>query len=111
MKIVIKPVRSAHQPQFLCLGESLLIACNSGGMAHFQRRHIRHQMKGLEDDADMAATEQREAIFIQPGKVLSHYADCTPLMRSSPATAISRVDLPEPDGPTIPTASPLPMAR
>ena len=31
--------------------------------------------------------------------------------RSSPAATISRVDLPEPDGPTRPTASPLPICR
>ena len=31
--------------------------------------------------------------------------------RSSPAATISRVDLPEPDGPTRPTASPVPICR
>src|SRR4051794_21157762 len=31
--------------------------------------------------------------------------------RSSPAATISKVDLPEPDGPTRPTASPLPICR
>src|SRR5690606_33123782 len=32
-------------------------------------------------------------------------------MRSSPASTISMVDLPEPDGPTTPTVSPVAMSR
>ena len=36
---------------------------------------------------------------------------CPAVARSNPASSISRLVLPDPDGPTIPTASPVPIAR
>ena len=72
-----------------------------------ERSHGRDQMEGLEDDADRARPESA------PGRPRSR----TPRRRrrsrrrlsgrSSPAMIISSVDLPEPEAPTMPTASPL----
>ena len=35
----------------------------------FERRHGRHQVKGLEDDADLVAAEQGESILVQSSQV------------------------------------------
>ncbi len=76
-----------------------------------QRRHGGDEMKTLENDSDIFSAKAGERILVELPR--SCPATCTvPVSgRSSPAATISRVDLPEPDGPTRPTASPLPICR
>ena len=77
-----------------------------------ERRHGRDQVEGLEDDADIAAAKARERVLVEAGQIARRPTATEPVSaRSSPAMTISSVDLPEPDGPTRPTASPLPISR
>ena len=76
-----------------------------------QRRHGRNQVEALKNDADVLAAEARESILVE--FVQSSPATTTePLSgRSSPVITMSSVDLPEPDGPSRPTASPRPILQ
>ena len=74
----------------------------------FERGHGRDQMKGLEHDADARFRGTAPAHPRPSPPSLTPSISTSPLSgRSSPAMIISSVDLPEPDAPTMPTASPL----
>ena len=77
----------------------------------FQRRHGRDQVEGLEHDADIAAAEARQRVLVERAEILAGDRHRPVSARSSPAITISSVDLPEPDGPTRPIASPRPIFR
>ena len=91
----------------------------SGAPGEFERRrdilergHGRDQMERLEHDADRARRETA------PARPRSSRSSDTPSIlieplsgRSRPAIVISSVDLPDPDGPTSPTASPRAIVR
>ena len=77
-----------------------------------QRRHGRDQVEGLEHDADMVAAEARQRVLVHaPRGRGRRRASGPPVGRSSPASSIISEDLPEPEGPTRPTASPAPTSR
>ena len=72
-----------------------------------QRRHGRQEVERLEHDADAPAAKPRKLRPRRAGRDPRRRCTTEPESgRSSPAMVISSVDLPEPDGPTRPTASP-----
>ena len=77
----------------------------------FERRHVGDQMEGLEDDADVAAAEFRDMVFAERVQRRAVDVDFAAVERSRPARTISSVDLPEPEGPTMPTDSPASIVR
>ena len=77
-----------------------------------ERRHGRDQVERLEHDPDIAAAEARQRVLVERGRASSPATTTEPVSgRSSPAMTISSVDLPEPDGPTRPIASPRPILQ
>ena len=71
-----------------------------------ERGHGRDEMERLEHDADALPAKPRERVFVQRAELTPSISTSPLSGRSSPAIVISSVDLPEPDGPTRPTASP-----
>ena len=68
-----------------------------------QRGHGRDQVKRLEHDADRVAAQPGQRVLVHRGDVLPGQARrCRQLARSSPASTISRLVLPDPEGPTMP---------
>jgi hypothetical protein len=70
-RIMVQPVTEPDRLQFdPRAGEGI------GAAGEFQRngdilerRHRRHQMKGLEDDADIVAAKQRQRVFVHAGEI------------------------------------------
>ena len=65
-----------------------------------ERGHGRHEVEGLEHDADIGGTEPGQAVLIERGIVGADHLDAAAGRASSPAMTMSSVDLPEPRGPT-----------
>ena len=87
-------------------------ASSSGIADVLQRGHGRDQVERLEHDADRGAAQPGQRVLRQGGDFLARRSRTLPeVARSSPASTISRLVLPEPDGPTTPTASPAAMSR
>ena len=67
-------------------------------------------MKGLKDDADLLAAKARKLVLAERADVLALDRDRPEFGALSSAITISKVDLPEPDGPVRPTVSPRPIS-
>ena len=109
--IVGQPVAEARPLRARARRARTASACAGKLQRHgdiLQRRHVGDEVERLEDDADVAA---RESARSGPRSCRSR---SSPAMRDraryrrAPARrcTISSVDLPEPDGPTMPVASP-----
>ena len=61
----------------------------------------RHEVEGLEDEADLVAPQQREVLLGECREVRFPDEDLPLVSRSSPARQCINVDLPEPEGPMI----------
>ncbi len=108
----MQPVPEAHRLQF---GAGALVRPRPVG--EFQRqgdvlqgRHGRHEVEGLEHDADPPPPEPGERVLVEAHEIGLLHEDLAGIGPLQPAITISSVDLPEPDGPTRPTASPRPTA-
>ena len=108
-RIMVQAMAEADRLQ-LGLGplEGLVLAGELEGQRHvLQGRHGRDEVEGLEHDADPPAAKARERILVEAARDRCRRRRSGPNPgRSSPAMVMSRVDLPEPEGPTRPTASP-----
>ena len=66
-------------------------------------------MERLKHDAHIAAAETCERVFVEFGEIFAGDHDGAGIGAFEPAMTMSKVDLPEPDGPTRPIASPRPI--
>ena len=74
------------------------------------RRHGRHEVEGLEHDADIGGTETGEIVLVERAKSAPSTVTRPSVARSSPAMTMSSVDLPEPSGRPRRSIRPLPRS-
>jgi acyl-CoA thioesterase-1 len=70
------------------------------------RGHLWQQLERLEHEADVLGAPARAPVLVEREQVLADAITFPELGRSRPASRPSKVDLPEPDAPTIATVSP-----
>jgi hypothetical protein len=74
-----------------------------------QRGHGGDEVETLEHHPHVVAAKPGEGVLVHGGQVLAHARTSPPVACSRPPMSIRRDDLPEPLGPTSPTASPCAM--
>ncbi len=65
-----------------------------------------HQIVVLKDEADLSSAEDGQFLILEGEDFLASTSTLPPVGRSSPPSICSRVDLPEPEVPTMATNSP-----
>jgi hypothetical protein len=90
------------------------VGARPAAAGQFQRQHDvfqgaerRQQLEGLEDEAQHGAAQGGACILVQAEQIAARPVSTRPRVGTSrPASSPSSVDLPEPEAPTMATASP-----